>query len=92
VVSFPPATPTKTLYTLLSSPICTTCPAHLILLDFITRTILGEEYRLFTFKYLFSSLFACCGMFPLETLPPGDPIGGVVYLWMVLSPEQASRT
>ena len=26
----------------LSSPICATCPAHLILLDFITRTILGE--------------------------------------------------
>jgi hypothetical protein len=21
------------------------CPTHLILLDFITRTILGEEYR-----------------------------------------------
>ena len=29
----------------LSSPIRATCPAHLILLDFITRTILGEEYR-----------------------------------------------
>jgi hypothetical protein len=26
-------------------PIRATCPAHLILLDFITRTILGEEYR-----------------------------------------------
>ena len=30
---------------LLSSPIRATCPAHLILLDFITRTILGEEYK-----------------------------------------------
>ena len=30
-------------------------------------------------------------MFPLETLPPGDPSGGVVYLRIVLSPEQASR-
>ena len=29
-----------------SSPIRATCPAHLILLDFITRTMLGEEYRL----------------------------------------------
>ena len=29
----------------LSPPICATCPAHLILLHFITRTILGEEYR-----------------------------------------------
>ena len=33
---------------LLSSPIGATCPAHLILLDFITRTILGEEYKSFS--------------------------------------------
>ena len=32
----------------LSSPIHTTCPANLILLDFITRTILGEEYNSFS--------------------------------------------
>ena len=44
---FPSGFPRKTLYIPLSSPICATCPAHLILLDFITRTILGD-YKSFS--------------------------------------------
>ena len=32
----------------LTSPIRAICPTHLIFLDFITRTILGEEYKSFS--------------------------------------------
>ena len=41
---FPSGFPTKTLCTRLFSSIRATIPAHLILLDFITRTILSEEF------------------------------------------------
>jgi len=43
---FPSGFPTKTLCTHL--PHSATCPAYLILLDLITRTILGEQYKSLT--------------------------------------------
>jgi len=42
---FPSGFPTSTLYKPLLSHILATCSSHLILLDFSTRKILGEEYR-----------------------------------------------
>ena len=47
---FPSGFPTRTLYTPLISPIHVTCPSHLILLDLITQTISGEEYRSLSFS------------------------------------------
>jgi len=41
---------TKNLYTTLSSPIGATLPPHLILLHFMTRTILGEECKSFSYS------------------------------------------
>jgi len=45
VVSFPPVSPPRPCTPPLSSPIHATCPAHLILLDFITRIISSRFYH-----------------------------------------------
>ena len=45
MVSFPEISPPKICIPFSPNPICSTCPAHLIFLVLITRTIFGEEYR-----------------------------------------------
>ena len=61
-VLFPSGSPTKTLYRPLLSPMRATRSVHLILLDLITRRILGEEYRSLSSslcRFLLSPVTSC---------------------------------
>ena len=48
--SFPQVSSPNPLHAPLLSPMCATCPTHLILLNLITWIIFGEEYRLLTYS------------------------------------------
>ena len=61
---FPSGFPTKILYTPLLSPMLAIFNAHLIL-DFITRTILGEEYTSLS-SSLSSFLHSPCYLVPIR--------------------------
>jgi hypothetical protein len=56
----------------LLSPIYATCPAHPILFDLITRTILGEEYRLLS-SSLCSFLYSLVILFLLGQIFSSTP-------------------
>ena len=46
VVSVTQVSPPKTMYATLLSPVRSTCPAHLIIIDLMARIVFGEEVQL----------------------------------------------
>jgi len=72
----------------LSWPIRATCPANLILLEFITRTILGEQYRSFS-----SSLYNPLHYpFTSSLLIPNIPLNTLASNTLSLFPPAISST
>ena len=63
--------PTKTPYKTLLSPIHSTRPVHLNPLRFITRTILGEEYRSFSSSHTYIINYRHCYKFRPRSYPQG---------------------
>ena len=59
---FPSGLSTKTMCTLLLSRIRVACTAHLILLDFITQTTLGEKCRSFIYIYIYIYIYKLAKM------------------------------
>src|SRR5215469_13852420 len=71
---------------------CTPTKSNLYLSNSLASVVSDPAlYRLLTFHVPKKSPFSCCVILHLETLPPGDPSGGVFYLRIVSSPEEASH-
>ena len=71
---FPTGFPTKTLYTVILSPIRATCPAHLILLDLNTPTKFGQQYRSLNFSLCSFLQSLITSSFLGPNIPPQHPI------------------
>ena len=91
---FPPGFPSKTLHAPLFYSLIATCPAHFILLDLITRIILGEKYRLSSsLCSLLQSLatLSLLGLFSKPILRHPQPTFLPQREWPSFTPIQNSR-